>query len=100
MTPCMRTASGAQGLTTLPALMHDVQTCNRRGEPLTIARTFCTLGFQRRLVRRCEWLMRMPKFGFLPHTSQTDAMTLQPSCLGSGHPDLRNKVFDTGAASR
>ena len=31
-------------------------------------------GFQRRLVRRCEWLRRMPKIGFLPHTSQTDAI--------------------------
>jgi hypothetical protein len=25
-------------------------------------------------VRRCEWLSRIPKTGFLPHTSQTDAM--------------------------
>ena len=36
----------------------------------------CTFGFQRRLVRRCEWLRRMPNCGFLPHTSQTDAIAL------------------------
>jgi fatty acid kinase len=52
-----------------------VQTWRRRGDPFTIARTFCTLGFHRRFVRRCEWLMLMPNCGFLPHTSQTDAMT-------------------------
>ena len=59
----------------LPARMHDVHTCNRRGDPFTMARTRWILGFQRRFVRRCEWLMRMPNCGFLPHTSQTDAMT-------------------------
>src|SRR5579864_9475643 len=32
-------------------------------------------GSQRRLVRRCEWLMLMPNEGCLPHTSQTAAMT-------------------------
>jgi hypothetical protein len=31
-------------------------------------------GFQRRLVRRCEWETFMPKDGFLPQISQTDAM--------------------------
>ena len=36
---------------TLPALMHDVQTCSRRGVPSTRARTFWMFGFQRRLLR-------------------------------------------------
>ena len=29
--------------------------------------------------RRCEWLRRMPNCGFLPHTSQTDAIALPRS---------------------
>jgi hypothetical protein len=49
-----------------------VHTLTRFGAPFTIARTRCTFGFQRRFVRRCEWLSFMPKIGFLPHTSQTD----------------------------
>lgn len=32
------------------------------------------LGFHRRRLRRWEWLTRIPNDGFLPHTSQTDAM--------------------------
>src|SRR5580692_6928684 len=38
-------------------------------------------GFQRRFVRRCEWLSFMPKIGFLPHTSHTDdiALHLRPT---------------------
>jgi hypothetical protein len=32
-------------------------------------------GFQRRLVRRWEWLTFMPKEGCLPQTSQTAATT-------------------------
>ena len=39
-----------------------------------MARTRWMLGFQRRLVRRCEWLMLMPNDGRLPHTSQTAAI--------------------------
>jgi hypothetical protein len=31
------------------------------------------LGFQRRLVRRCEWEMLFPKLGDLPQTSQVAA---------------------------
>lgn len=54
--------------------MHEVHTWRRFGAPSTTARTRWTLGFQRRLVRRCEWLMLMPKEGRLPHTSHTDAM--------------------------
>jgi hypothetical protein len=61
-------------LVILPALRHDVHTCTRLGLPSTIARTLWMLGFQRRLVRRCEWLMLIPKDGRLPQTSQTAAI--------------------------
>jgi hypothetical protein len=36
------------------------------------------LGFQRRFVRLCEWLTLIPKDGFLPHTSHTDAIFYTP----------------------
>jgi hypothetical protein len=39
-----------------------------------MARTFWTFGFQRRFVRRCEWLSCMPKRGCLPQIWHTDAM--------------------------
>ena len=39
-----------------------------------MARTRWMFGFQRRLVRRWEWLTLMPKDGCFPHTSQTAAM--------------------------
>src|SRR5215213_3756869 len=77
-----------QGFCTLPALRQEVHTWRRFGEPFTTARTFCTLGFQRRFVRRCEWLMRMPNCGFLPHTSQTDAMTRTLA----REPDERSRI--------
>ncbi len=32
-------------------------------------------GFHRRLVRRWEWLMLMPKEGCFPHTSHTEAIS-------------------------
>jgi len=63
------------GLVILPARMQEVQTDTRRGEPLTRARTFWMFGFQRRLVRRWEWLTFIPKEGCLPQISQTAAMT-------------------------
>ena len=59
----------------LPARMQDVHTCIRLGLPFTSARTRWMLGFQRRLVRRWEWLMFMPNEGRFPQTSQTAAMT-------------------------
>jgi hypothetical protein len=62
------------GLVTLPARMQEVQTLRRRGLPLTIARTRWMLGYQRLLVRRCEWLTLMPTDECLPQTSQTAAM--------------------------
>jgi uncharacterized protein len=54
--------------------MHEVHTERRRGAPFTIARTRWMLGFQRLGVRLWEWLMLIPKDGFLPHTSHTAAM--------------------------
>ena len=50
--------------------MHDVQTPSFLGVLPTIARTVWMLGFQRRRVRRWEWLTDMPKPGPLPQTSQ------------------------------
>src|SRR5437764_9638189 len=46
----------------------------RFGAPFTRARTRWMLGFQRRFVRRWEWLIDMPNEGCLPHTSQTAGM--------------------------
>jgi hypothetical protein len=57
--------------------MHDVQTDSRRGLPSTMARTLCTLGYQRLFVRLCEWLMLMPTDGRLPQTSQTAAIEVE-----------------------
>jgi hypothetical protein len=62
--------------------MHDVQTETRLGLPATIARTRWMFGFQRRLLRRWEWLTRIPKDGCLPQISQTEAIgvRLQQDC--------------------
>jgi hypothetical protein len=65
--------AGRGGFVTRPALMQLVHTERRRGEPLTMARTLWMFGFQRRFVRMCEWLMLIPKDGFLPQSSHTDA---------------------------
>ena len=62
-------------MVTLPARMHEVHTWSRLGEPLTIARTRWMFGFQRRLMRRWEWLIDMPNEGCFPQTSQTAATT-------------------------
>ena len=58
-----------------PARRHEVHTEMRRGAPFTTARTRWMLGFQRRLVRRWEWLTLIPNEGCLPQTSQTAATT-------------------------
>ncbi|MEY2432849.1 MAG: hypothetical protein QOC92_2574 [Acidimicrobiaceae bacterium] len=71
--------------------MHEVQTCTRFGDPLTIARIRWMFGFQRRFERTCEWLMLTPNDGFLPHTSHTAAMT-RFSNLGSGTRGNATKV--------
>jgi hypothetical protein len=55
--------------------MQPVQALTRLGEPETNARTRWMFGFQRRLVRRWECDNDMPKFGFFPQISHTDAMT-------------------------
>ena len=62
--------------------MQDVHTWMRLGLSPTIARILWMLGFQRRLVRRCEWLMLIPKDGRLPHTSQTAAIVQTPHYVG------------------
>ncbi len=64
------------GLVTLPALMQRVQTFMRLVVEPTCTRMRWMFGFQRRLVRRWEWLRLMPKIGFLSQTSQTAAMVL------------------------
>ena len=66
----------------------------RLGVPSTMARTRWTLGFQRRFVRRCEWLMRMPNCGFLPHTSHTDAIGTTSGIGNSG--GIGNKQDSNG----
>lgn len=73
---------------TLPALRQEVQTLTRFGVAPTIARTRWMLGFQRRLVRRCEWEMLLPKPGPLPQTSQVAATgyLLGKSVWGPGGP--------------
>jgi hypothetical protein len=60
-----------------------VQTWIRLGLPSTMARMRWTFGFQRRFVRRCEWLTRMPNCGFLPHTSHTDAIGTTSKRVGN-----------------
>ena len=69
-------------LVTLPALMQPVQTLTRFGEPSTTARIFWMFGFQRRLVRRCEWLTFIPNDGCFPQTSHTAAMTTNLDASG------------------
>ena len=53
---------------TFPALMQPVHTWRRLGEPSTMARIRWMFGFQRRRVRRCEWLTAIPKLGCFPQT--------------------------------
>jgi hypothetical protein len=48
-----------------------VQTRIRFGAPATTARIFWMLGFQRRFVRRWEWLTDMPTRGRFPQTEHT-----------------------------
>jgi hypothetical protein len=65
--------------------MHEVQTPSFFGVLPTMARTVWMLGFQRRRVRRCEWLTDMPKPGPLPQTSQVaDTKHSKMRELGSG----------------
>jgi DAK2 domain fusion protein YloV len=71
--------------TTLPALRHEVQTPSFFGvlpDGPVSAWTVWMFGFQRRRVRRWEWLTDMPKPGPLPHTSQV-AATVTPDPEGN-----------------
>jgi len=56
--------------------MQAVQTRMVLCEPFTIARTRRRLGFQRRLVTLCAWLMRLPYWGLFPQISQARAILL------------------------
>jgi hypothetical protein len=70
--------------TTLPDRMQEVQAFSLLGEPFTTTRTRWMFGSQRRFVRRWEWLMLIPKDGFLPQTSHTAAMTFRLPLESSG----------------
>src|SRR5262249_53357963 len=64
--------AASQARETLPALMQDVHTFRRLVLPPPAGtRRVWMLGFQRRLVRRCEWDTLWPKPGPLPQTSHT-----------------------------
>lgn len=62
------------GLVTLPALMQLVHTFILRVERPTCTRMRWMFGFQRRFVRRWEWLTLIPKEGRLSQISQTEAI--------------------------
>src|SRR3954451_21483360 len=73
-----------QARATLPALMHEVHTCRRLVVPPPAGvRTVWMLGFQRRLVRRCEWETLWPKPGPLPQTSHTLATGISWDLIAS-----------------
>jgi hypothetical protein len=60
-----------------------------------MVRTLWMFGFQRRLVRRCEWEMLLPKLGLLPHTSQVAATVCSFRCRRSAVGRCRSSVgFD------
>jgi hypothetical protein len=50
--------------------MQRVHALIRRATPFTSTEVFWTLGSQRRLVFRFEWLTLCPKVTLLPHSSQ------------------------------
>ena len=64
-------------LVTFPERRQAVQTRKVRWAPLTIARTLRRLGFQRRRVMLCAWLMWFPYLGPFPQISQ-DRATVHP----------------------
>jgi len=61
-------------LTTLPDLMHPVQTRIRLLVELTLAFTVCRLMFHRRRVTLCACEILFPNCGFLPQISHTCAI--------------------------
>src|SRR5436190_7980940 len=86
--------------------MHEVQTLSFLVVPPPAGvRTDWMLGFQRRLVRRCEWDTLWPKPGLLPQTSHTLATGVSwvdrdwlPAC-GRGQPVEGTRRVD-GPANR
>lgn len=88
------------GFCILPALMQEVQTLMRVGEPATSARTRWIFGSQRRLVRRWECETFIPKFGFLPQISQTAAMTPYPFQLWGRNKHANRLVLFTCGCRR
>ena len=58
-----------QALSTFPERRHLVQTYTLLGEPLTIALTLLTLGFQVLFERLCEWETLIPKVISFPQYS-------------------------------
>src|SRR3954451_21966496 len=74
--------------------MHEVHTSSFLGVLPTMARTVWMLGFQRRRVRRWEWLTDMPKPGPLPQTSQfADTVTPRETIGGIRHaPDNPRRI--------
>src|SRR5690625_3278421 len=81
----LRVVSAYAFRVTFPALRQEVHTFRRFGVPATTARTRWMLGFQRRLVRRCECEMLWPKPGPLPQTSQLAATVPSPDQLVGAH---------------
>src|SRR5687768_3236553 len=95
--------------------MHEVQTDSLVGvlpDRPASARTVWMFGFQRRRVRRWEWLTDMPKPGPLPQTSQVAAtvellrsvavLALERaprSRHGAGRPDERSSTAGRQPAS-
>src|SRR5215471_15721514 len=62
-------------LVTLPDRRQRVQTRSRLMPPLTIARTRCRFGSNRRGLTLCAWLIFRPTTGPFPQTSQRFAIT-------------------------
>ena len=91
-------------MTILPDLMQLVQTLTRLGAPFTSARTRWMFGFQRRFVRRCEWLTFMPKLGCFPQISHTAAMTRYLGAMGVAAtavvPPMEIQELDDGKVGR
>jgi len=79
--------------------MHEVQTVSLVGVPPMVVRTVCTLGFQRRGVRRCEWEMLLPKPGPLPQTSHLAATVAPPGLRRRRQPRGRTAGAHAQVAS-
>lgn len=63
------------GLTIRPSRIHRVHTCILRGVLPSSTRTRWRLGFHRRFVRLCAWLIRWPYIGPLPQISHRCAIS-------------------------